>query len=142
MIQWLMGSYLKTRILPILSSQGLITKSKQKGSHTYTISTTPIADHWTRLESGESPSSLGHEYINLKAQLSAERKQARAVAEGTAEERLVWYRNSKEMGRLAVPLDRGYLNRRRSKKRFGDNKDREGKLEGLIASSEPWEVRA
>jgi hypothetical protein len=137
-----MVSYLKTRILPILSSQGLITKSKSKGTHSYTLSTTPIADHWTRLESGESPSLLGHEYTTLKTQLSEERKQARAVQDGTSEERLVWYRNSKQMGRLAVPLDRGYLNRRRSKKRFGDNLDREGKLEGLIASSEPWEVRA
>jgi hypothetical protein len=46
------------------------------------------------------------------------------------------------MGRLAVPLDRGYLNRRKSKKRFGSLKDREGKLELLISGAEPWEVRA
>ena len=70
------------------------------------------------------------------------RKEARAVEDGTAEERLVWYRNSKEMGRLAVPLDRGYLNRRKSKKRYGDLKDREGKLELLMSGAEPWEVRA
>lgn len=137
-----MDRYLKTRILPILSSQGLIAKSKSKGSHTYTLPTPILDNHWTRLESGESPSILGHEYTTLKSQLTTERKEARAMADATDVERLVWYRNSKEMGRLAVPLDRGYLNRRKSKKRFGDMKDREGKLELLMTGAEPWEVRA
>lgn len=66
----------------------------------------------------------------------------RAIEDGSNVERLVWYRNSKEMGRLAVPLDRGYLNRRKSKKRFGDIKDREAKLGAIMAGAEPWEVRA
>jgi hypothetical protein len=138
----LTNSYLKTRILPILSSQGLIAKSKSKGTHTYTLPEPILENHWTRLESGESPSAIGYEYTSTKAALTAERKENRAIEDGTNVEKLVWYRNSKEMGRLAVPLDRGYLNRRKSKKRFGDIKDREAKLGVIMAGAEPWEVRA
>jgi hypothetical protein len=68
------------------------------------------------------------------------RNAIRAEADGTAEaeRRMMWYRSGKEMGRLEVPLDRGYLNRRRGKKRYGSNKDREGLMGVLVDGSEPW----
>jgi hypothetical protein len=126
--------YLKTRVLPILSSQGLITKSKSSKTHQYSLTPTEIIpEHWSRLLSGESPSQLGYEYTTTKTALALERKELRAP-----EERLMWYRSGKEMGRLAVPLDRGYLNRRKSKKRYGDLKEREAKLNDLVRVAEPW----
>jgi hypothetical protein len=146
--QKLTCSYLKTRVLPILTSQGLITKSKTKspsgspGSvHTYTLTPSPLLpSHWDRLLAGESPSAIGHDYKLQRDADIVSRKEIREEADGTteAEGRLMWYRSGKPMGRLAAPLDRGFLNRRKGKKRYGGIKDREGMMEVLMAGVEPW----
>lgn len=141
-------SYLKTRVLPILSSLGLIVKSTKKG-YSLPSETTPNGQaspnpspidtetHWTRLFSGESPSSIGHEHATIRSELLQARKEARQEAEGEVG-RLMWYRSGKEMGKLAAPMDRGFLNRRNGKKRVGKDMARRDKDEMLRRATEPW----
>lgn len=61
----------------------------------------------------------------------------RAEANGEVE-RLMWYRSGKAMGRLASPLDRGFLNRRNAKKRVGKDMQRSEKEGRLHEGIEPW----
>ena len=137
-------SYLKTRVLPILSSQGLILKSTKQGyslpSPSATTPTTPsLENHWDRLISGESPSTLGFEHSSIRSELRQARKEARKEAEGeTEDDRLMWYRSSKPMGKLATPLDRGFLNRRNGKKRWGKDMARMEKDQVLRDNTQPW----
>ena len=136
-----MRSYLKTRVLPILSSQGLISKSTKKGyslpSSSSSESPLDPNEHWDRLISGESPSSIGYEHSSIRSELRQARKEAREEAEGEVG-RLMWYRSGKPMGKLATPLDRGFLNRRNGKKRVGKDMARLEKSEALREATAPW----
>ena len=130
-------SYLKTRVLPILSSQGLITKSTKTGYALASETNTPIEEHWDRLLAGESPSALGWEHSTVRSEIRQARAELRAEAHGEAES-LMWYRSGKAMGKLAAPLDRGFLNRRNSKKRVRKDLQRAEKEELLAGQSLPW----
>lgn len=130
---------MKTRVLPILSSQGLITKSTKSG---YALSSkdTAVENHWDRLLAGESPSSIGWEHSTIRSEIRQARAELRAEAEGGAgAESLMWYRSGKPMGKLAAPLDRGFLNRRKSKKRVAKNLQRAEKAEVLESQSAAWD---
>lgn len=128
---------MKTRVLPILSSQGLISKSTKTGYALAPPESTPVTNHWDRLLSGESPSSLGYEHSTVRSELRQARKELRAEANGDVE-RLMWYRSGRAMGRLASPLDCGFLNRRNAKKRVGKDLQRLEKEERLHEAIQPW----
>lgn len=50
----------------------------------------------------------------------------------------MWYRSGKPMGKLATPLDRGFLNRRNGKKRVGKDMARMEKDQVLREQTAPW----
>lgn len=134
------SSFLKNRILPVLSSQDLIVKSSKAtfatpaGSFAWSLkppSEIPESDpnppptwdtdaHWNRLLSGSSPSALAYAYEAHRAEVK-EHKRLAALADPTNRvarrtERDVWAWEGRAEG-LTTILERTHLNVRKARGR-------------------------